>query len=850
MNKSIAALASAMLLVSGLVSQADAAVKAQNANHLSDSATLLDSDRGVSFNDGWRFHLGDINGAERADFNDSDWRNLALPHDWAIEGDFSDDNPSGAGGGALPGGIGWYRKSFTIPESARNKKIFIDFDGAYMNSSVYINGQYAGGRPYGYASFSVDVTDLLNKDGDNTIAVKVDNAEQPNSRWYSGCGIYRNVWFRPENAVYIPKDGTYITTDDNKLRIATTIDNTTSADRHLTVRSRVTDAAGRCVATVTTPAVARAGKSAAVHQATTVTDPALWSPASPALYTVTTTITDTRTGETLDTDVTRTGFRTFEFDAEKGFSLNGKRMKLNGVCLHHDAGALGAVVNRASIQRQLSMLKDMGCNAIRCTHNPPAPELLDLCDEMGLMVMDEAFDMWRKRKTTYDYARYFNEWHERDLDDFIRRDRNHPSIIVWSIGNEVLEQWNDAAADTLSLAEANLILNFGHSPEQLATDGEMSVNSLLTKKLADRVRSLDPTRPVTAGCNEAHPDNHLFRSNALDIIGFNYHDGWFAGVPDNFPGKPFVVTESVSGLMTRGFYMMPSDHYYIWPDSWDRPFYHESLSCSSYDNCYVPWGNYHEGTMKHVRDNDFISGQFVWTGFDYLGEPTPYEYPARSSYFGIIDLAGFPKDIYYLYQSEWQNDTDVLHLFPHWNWEEGKDVDVWAYYNNADEVELYLNGESVGVSAKTPDRLHAFWRLPFTPGTLTAVSRRNGKEVARDTVVTAGEPYALRLTPDRDTISADGYDLCYLTAEVVDADGNVCPWADNEITFAVDGTAFNAGVDNGCQFSHERFKADNRKAFYGKALLIAQNNGEEGAFTVTATAPGLQPAAVTLSSKQ
>ena len=808
------------------------------------------SDKGVSFNDNWKFNLGDIDNAQEPGFNDASWRSLSLPHDWAIEGDFSEDNPSGAGGGALPGGIGWYRKCFNTPLIAKEQRVYIDFDGAYMNSSVYVNGKYAGGRPYGYASFSIDITDHLNNTGKTIVAVKVDNADQPNSRWYSGCGIYRNVWLRVENDVCIPKDGTFITTSDNNIDLVATIENSATADRKIKIVTTVSDSNGKKVASTSTKTVIAHNSNSEVKQTLKIKSPALWSPASPTLYTVKTEVIDNKTGETLDVDETLTGFRSFKFDAEKGFFLNGVHMKLNGVCLHHDAGALGAVVNRAAIARQLRMLKAMGCNAIRSTHNPPAPELLDLCDEMGFLVMNEAFDMWRKRKTTYDYARFFNEWHERDLDEFIRRDRNHPSIIVWSIGNEVLEQWNNAEADTLSLAEANLILNFGHSPEQLAANnGELSVNSLLTKKLADRVRSLDPTRPVTAGNNEADPGNHLFRSNSLDIIGFNYHDSWFAGVPKNFPGKPFVITESVSGLMTRGFYMMPSDHFYIWPDSWDRPFYHDSMSCSSYDNCYVPWGNYHEGTMKHVRDNDFISGQFVWTGFDYLGEPTPYQWPARSSYFGIIDLAGIPKDIYYLYQSEWQNETNVLHLLPHWNWNEGEEIDVWAYYNNADEVELFVNGESMGTSAKTPDRLHAMWRLKFTPGTVTAISRKNGVEVARDTITTAGAPYTLRLTPDRSDIAADGYDLCYMTVEVVDENGNLCPWAENEITFSVEGSAFNAGVDNGCQFSHERFKSDKRKAFYGKAVLIVQNNGNTGTFSVTASSPGLKSTTVSLTAQ-
>ncbi len=545
-------------------------------------------------------------------------------------------------------------------------------------------------------------------------------------------------------------------------------------------------------------------------------------------------------GRMLDAYETVTGFRTLGFDAKKGFSLNGKPMKINGVCLHHDAGALGAVVNRRAIERQLEIMKEMGVNAIRCSHNPPAPELLDLCDSMGLMVMDEAFDMWRKKKTKCDYSRYFNEWHERDLTDIIRRDRNHPSIIMWSIGNEVLEQWTHADADTLSLEQANLLLNFGHSKDMLAIEeGEKSINSILTKKLVDMVKELDTSRPVTSGCNEPNPYNNLFRSNALDIIGYNYHEDWFKDVPKNFPGKPFIITESVSGLMTRGYYRMPSDSMYIWPHSPEKPFFDASFSCSSYDNCHVPWGTTHEGTMRYVEDNEFIMGQFVWTGFDYIGEPTPFGWPARSSYFGIVDLAGFPKDVYYMYQSRWRPDKNVLHLYPHWNWKEGDEIDLWAYYNNADEVELFVNGKSQGIRTPDKDRYHSSWRVTFEPGTVTAVSRKGGKEIARKEIRTASAPYGIRLTPDRAVIAADGKDLSYITAEIIDADGNPCPTADNEITFQVSGAGENAGVDNGSPISLERFKSDRRKAFNGKALLIVRNNGKAGEITIEASADGL-----------
>ena len=805
--------------------------------------------KGESFNSGWRFCLGDIAGAEARHFDDSGWRTLTLPHDWAIEGEFSADNPSGTGGGALPGGIGWYRKTFRANAPRAGQRMFLDFDGIYMNGSVYVNGTFAGTRPYGYASFSIDITGLLT-DGDNTVAVRVDNSDQPNSRWYSGCGIYRNVWLRTVGDVSIPKDGTYITTHGNTITIRTAVENTSAADRDLRLVTTVTAPGGTVEATAVAKFISPKNSCDTVIQEVNVPSPMLWDVDTPNLYRIVSRIDNPATGATLDSYETVTGFRSFRFDPDKGFFLNGRPLKINGVCLHHDAGALGAVVNRAAIRRQLSIMKEMGCNAIRCSHNPPAPELLDLCDRMGFLVMDEAFDMWRKRKSAHDYSRYFDQWHERDLDDMVVRDRNHPSIIMWSIGNEVLEQWTHADADTLSLAEANLILNFGHAEEQaIEANDELSVNSLLTIKLADRVRALDTTRPITSGCNEPAPYNHLFRSGALDIIGYNYHDTWFDTVPALYPGMPFNITESVSALATRGYYRMPSDSTFIWPARPEQPFYDQSLSCSSYDNCHVPWGSTHERSLRYVRDNDFISGQFVWTGFDYLGEPTPYGWPARSSYFGIVDLAGFPKDAYYLYQSEWRPDKTVLHILPHWNWTDGEPIDVWAYYNNADEVELYINGKSQGISSKTPERLHAVWRTRFEPGTLTAVSRKDGREVARHEIHTARLPHHIRLTPDRTVISADGTDLCYITAEIVDDYGNLCPWADNLITFTVDGSAFNAGVDNGSPISHEPFKSATRRAFYGKALVIAQNNSSAGPCTVTATADGLLPATATFEAK-
>lgn len=805
----------------------------------------------VDFNDGWTFHLGDVPEASSPEFDDSGWRKLDLPHDWAVEGDFSIDNPSGTGGGALPGGIGWYRKTF-VPSSADSERLWrIDFDGVYMNAEVFVNGESLGVRPYGYISFGYDITPLLKWGVENVIAVRVDNAEQPNSRWYSGCGIYRNVWMTKTGSVRVAPNGTYVipcTGTHDVGYIFVRADILTEGDRseRVLLRQILLDASGKEVSRVED--LVSVEESSCLEQEIEVSDPHLWSVDNPYLYTVVTEI-ESLEGMLLDRYETKSGIRCYMFSPDEGFSLNGRPMKINGVCLHHDFGCLGAAFNMNAARRQLEILKDMGCNAIRTAHNPPAPQLLDLCDEMGFIVQDEAFDMWRKKKTAHDYSRYFNEWHERDLTDFIVRDRNHPSILMWSIGNEVLEQWSHADADTLSLAEANLILNFGHSSDMLSAEGgEMSVNSLLTKKLADMVRELDPTRPITAGCNEPAPGNHLFRSGALDIIGFNYHNGNVADVPKNFPGMPFIITESNSALMTRGYYRMPSDRMFIWPERWDIPFHDDSFSCSSYENCHVPWGSTHEETLKLIRDNEFVSGQFVWTGFDYIGEPTPYGWPARSSYFGIVDLAGFPKDVYYLYQSEW-TDKDVLHLFPHWNWEEGQEVDMWCYYNNADEVELFVNGRSQGVRSKTDDVLHASWRVPFEPGKVEAVARKDGKEIGRVSRHTAGEPAKIRLSMAQYGETADEDALAFVSVEILDAEGNLCPWAENLVEFELDGdSAFIAGVDNGSPISMERFKDSKRQAFYGKCLVVLQAD-KPGETVLKASSDGLSSDFVTFRTR-
>jgi len=789
-----------------------------------------------NFDKDWRFILADSAHFSGLSCNDAVWRLLDLPHDWAVEGDFSPSNPSGAGGGALPGGIGWYRKHFTVDKKDKAARFFIAFDGVYMNASVYINGHLLGTRPYGYSSFEYELTPYLKIGADNVIAVKVDNSDQPNSRWYSGCGIYRHVWLTRTDQARIAHWGVKAIPEarDGGFDLPVEVETDNPSGKRLTVSNALLDASGRVVVS---------GKD---KETLRVDNPRLWTLDNPYMYTLRTRLM--QGGKTVDEVRTPVGFRTFVFDAEKGFSLNGKAMKINGVCEHHDFGCLGAALHEDAMHRKLTILKRMGVNAIRSSHNPPAPELLNMCDTMGFIVMDESFDMWRRRKTQNDYARFFDEWHERDLTDLVRRDRNHPCIMMWSIGNEVLEQWSSAEADTLTLEQANLILNAGHDASTLAREGELSVNSLLTRHLVEIVHRYDTSRPVTAGCNEPDPNNHLFKSGAIDLIGFNYHRQWIKDVPKNFPGKPFILSESVSALQTRGFYTMPSDSVSMAPKEWWLPYSDPSFMCSAYDNIHAPWSSTHEDTWRIVKHNPFVSGQFIWTGFDYIGEPTPYSYPAHSSYFGIVDLAGFPKDVYYMYQSEWTS-TPVLHLFPHWNWIEGDTVDMWCYYNQADEVELFVNGKSQGVRRKQvrekelgqsapeerlEEEFHVMWRVTFEPGEVKVVARKDGKEAASETIRTAGAPEQIRLKTDY-----RGDELTFVEADVTDRDGNLCPWADNQIVFQVTDGLRIMGVDNGAQASLERFQSDRRKALHGKALVVLKGKG-----TLTAKAVDLKKASI------
>ena len=789
----------------------------------------------ADFDNNWKFKLDSVNNYSDASANDNSWRMLNLPHDWSIEGTFSKDNPATPGGGALPGGIGWYRKTFTVPVSQKGKSFFIRFDGVYKNSEVWINGKSLGIRPNGYITFQYELTPYLKYGNErNVIAVKVDNSKQPNSRWYSGSGIFRNVWLISVNKLHVDQWGTFISTSNvsenvSAVNIRTEIKNQYSTDKAIILKTIIYDADGKQIAA--SSANATVSKSTSenknsnqINQSLSVNNPKLWSLENPYLYKAVSQIISN--GKVADTYETKFGIRYFNFDIDKGFFLNGKHVKILGVCDHHDLGALGSAINTRAIERQLELLKAMGVNGIRTSHNPPAPELLALCDKMGFIVMDEAFDMWAKEKTEYDYHLDWKEWHKRDLEDQILRDRNHPSVFIWSVGNEIPEQWGDVAkGDT--------------------------AGRVIARELVSIVKALDTTREIVTANNETGIHNNIIQSGAFDLIGYNYHHDEWAGFHERWPGKKMIVTESTSALETRGYYaLVPFDSIRRWPERWDKPFTNPdgSYNVSAYDNVSTPWGSTHEESVKALLKSDLVSGMFIWTGFDYLGEPTPYSWPARSSYFGIIDLAGFPKDVYYMYQSVFTK-TPVLHIYPQWNWKQGDTVDVIGYYNNADEVELFLNNKSLGIRKKSGDELHVKWTVPFEPGILKAISRKNGKTVLVKEVKTAGAPAKLILKADRNSINADGKDLSFITVTIVDKDGNIAPRADNEINFKISGAGFIAGVDNGSETSHESFKGNKHAALNGLALAILQSDGKKGKITLTASAVGLEPATVIVETK-
>ncbi|GLB49603.1 sugar-binding domain-containing protein [Neptunitalea lumnitzerae] len=770
----------------------------------------------------WQFSLGDHPEAVRDSINSDDWRKLNLPHDWSIEGEFSEFNPAKPEGGALPTGIGWYRKEFTLNEAWENKVITIVFDGVYRNSEVWVNGNYLGKRPYGYSSFKYDISRFVKYAGQkNVIAVKVDNSEQPNSRWYTGSGIYRNVWLSVTNKAFVNYWGTFVNTPEITQNRATvsfkaTVNNTFESQKKLKIITRILNDKLEEVTKGEEEVVIASGKSKDVKFSLVVDKPKLWNVDHPYLYSVETLVYSNN--KLIDNYTTPLGIRSFEFNAQKGFIFNGKSTKIKGVCLHHDLGALGSAINKEAIKRRLVSLKRMGANAIRTAHNPPSPELLQLCDSIGFFVQDELFDVWKKKKVKEDYHNNFEEWHVQDLKDWIVRDRNHPSVFMWSIGNEIREQFDSTGIE-------------------------------ITQELTKLVKELDTSRPVTSALTENEPQkNFIYQSGALDVLGFNYKHEAYEDLPNRFKNAKFISSESVSGLATRGHYDFPKDSTQFWPPAHNQPFNgNEDFTVSAYDNIAAYWGATHEDTWKTVKKLPFIAGMFVWTGADYLGEPIPYPYPARSSYFGILDLAGFPKDVYYMYQSEWGNE-DVLHLFPHWNWKEGDTIPVWAYYNHADKVELFLNGKSLGVKSKVGDELHVSWDVPYAAGELKAISYKGATKVKETSVKTAGLATSIKLDASKSTIQPNQKDMVFIEVTIQDKNGIMVPDANNHIVFEVTGGADIAGVDNGYQASLEPFQANHRNAYNGKCLLIIKSNGKEEAVHITASSPELSSESITIKS--
>ncbi len=758
--------------------------------------------RRQDFDAGWSFYLGDPAGAAQPGFRDAAWRVLNVPHDWSIELPFNKDSAGGHSSGCLDGGTGWYRKAFTLPAQAQGKKVFIDFDGVYMNSKVYLNGHLLGYRPYGYSSFQYDMTPYLTKDGSpNVLAVRVEN-NLPTSRWYSGSGIFRNVWLNVLDPVHLTHWGTYIQTPQVTLdakdarrasyahvKTEAQVTNTSDKDTEVTLVSRVLDAKGRTVGTCTRKAKIAAGSSLTLNPSFDLRSAALWSVDAPVLYTLENKVTIG--GKTVDQEQTKFGIRSLRFDPDEGFFLNGKHMKLHGVCLHHDEGSLGAAWNETAMRRELSIMKDMGVNALRTSHNPPVPEFLDLADEMGFVVMDEAFDCWEKGKSKNDYALYFKDWSDRDIKDMVARDRNHPSIILWSIGNEIPDRTYPTA-----------------------------------RRLVEDIQSLDRTRPVTAANAGGNHDADV--ADLFGAVGYNYDEKDYDEDHKNHPSWCIFGSETASATRSRGDYKLPLNvnHMAMNADFSTNPKFVENYQCSSYDNSVTPWGKSAEQSWMDDRDRPFVLGQFIWTGFDYIGEPTPYP-EAKSSYFGAVDSCGFPKDVYYFYRAQWNKKATTLHLLPDWNPSKdhaaGKTVPVWAY-TNAKDVELFLNGKSLGTRSYDPmgKTLHLQWDVPYQPGELKAVAKdAKGKVIATDIVRTSGQPASIELKPEAKSLKADGKDLVYIAVNILDAAGNLVPDADTEVAFTVTGGEI-AGVDNGDAMSYESYRGSKRKAFHGKCLLIVK----------------------------
>lgn len=772
-------------------------------------------------------------------FDDSDWERIDLPHDWAIEGPWLTEGPYG-GMGRLPSwGVGWYRKELDLPATDAGKSIFLDVDGAMSYATVWLNEQLVGGWPFGYASWRVDLTPYVAPGGENQLVIRLENP--PNSsRWYPGGGLYRNVWLVKTNPVHVGQWGAFVTTRDASedaaiVDLALTIDNDAETDASVRAVTEVFvlavdgnpvgDVVARFAPLTTTVA---AGESATVEGSVRFDNPRLWGPPptqTPNRYVAVSTLWED--GTPVDRYETRFGVRALHFDPDRGLFVNGEHVYIQGVNLHHDLGALGAAFNTRAAEHQLEILSEMGANAIRTAHNPPAPELLALTDRMGFLVVDESFDVWARRKTPLDFHLIFPDWHEQDLRAFVRRDRNHPSVILWSIGNEVGEQYTDA-------------------------DG-----AAMARRLHGIVKEEDPTRPTTASMNFAKPPMPF--PAATDVITLNYQGEGIRDAPayahlqgirtsplypafhEAFPGKLIISSENAAALSSRGAYLFPVIDGISAPVGDGDGGNPGTRQVSAYELYTAPFGSSADKVFASLARHPYVGGGFVWSGWDYLGEPTPY-YGARSSYYGVIDLAGFKKDRFYLYQAHWRPAFPMAHILPHWNWPDRVgEVTPVHVFTSGDEAELFLNGASLGRKQKGPYEYRLRWDdVVYTPGTLEVVAYKDGAAWARDRVETTDAPARLEADADRTTIRADGYDVSFVTVRVLDAAGRVVPRADNRIRFRVEGPGEIVATDNGDPTSFEPFPSPDRKAFNGLALVIVRAKpGKTGVITLTASSEGL-----------
>lgn len=781
----------------------------------------------------WKFYNGEVEGAHQTKFDDSAWEKVTVPHDWAISKNFDreidkqivqitqngETVPTEKTGrtGSLPYiGVGWYR--ITLPEfpTLFDKRITLVFDGAMSEAQVYLNGEKVGYWPNGYNSFYFDITDYINEGEENVLAVRLQNLPE-SSRWYPGAGIYRPVKLVTTNAIAVDTWGMFVTTpvvseSYAKVKIATKIAG--AAGNKLRLMTTIKDISGNTVAESQREVLFIDDNTEEILD---VKNPNLWSPESPALYFAELRVFDG--GELLDEYKTRFGIRSVEITPEKGFVLNGISRKIKGVCLHHDLGPLGAELNKVALRRQLVMLKDMGADAIRTAHNMPSPWQMDLCDELGLMVMAESFDEWESAKCKNGYNRFFNEWAERDLVNLIHCHRNHPSIIMWSVGNEVREQANKNG-------------------------------NKIAKRLVDICHREDPTRTVTCGLDIVDKAINSGFAGVLDVPGLNYRTNKYHTAYEKLPQGFVLGSETASTVSSRGVYKFPVEE--------RKQAMYDDMQCSSYDLEACNWSNIPEEDWVLQDDNDWVIGEFVWTGFDYLGEPTPYDdvWPSRSSYFGIIDLAGIPKDRYYLYRSKWNTSENTLHVLPHWNWEDRKGEVVPVYcYTNYPAAELFVNGVSQGIRKKDKnsrlDRYRLRWNdVIYKAGTIKVIAyNEDGRQVEEKVIKTAGKPYQIKLEADKTELAADGKDLMFVTASIVDKNGNLCPTSDISLEFSVEGKATYKAACNGDATSLEPFSGLSMKVFNGKLVVIVQASKQAGEFTLNVTSSDIKSTQIKASTK-